>query len=308
MRERVAQELALIRQVYEGVEYRRQGDWFYVPSYTLPEDWNRVKTAVAFQVNVSYPVQPPYGFYVPAGICFQGKSPNSYDEPVGNAPPFDGQWGFSLGRWKTAIGSRGSTPPAARISSIGSTGWPRGSKRVLEMVETYLRISEGLHQQIWSDLLPEDACSERAGFLFVDSKREDDSIVFRDLEWFPVPPEGYEKRTTRHIELRDGVLAYVIKRAHDLDASIIEMHSHPKSYSARFSPFDQDGFEEIVPQVRWRLKGKPYGAIVVARASFDGLVWLEAQQGPQHVAAIVVDGITHEPTRLSSLQFGGNDE
>ena len=176
------------------------------------------------------------------------------------------------------------------------------------MTEAFLRINGGFHQQIWSDLLPGEPCSERAGFLFVDSKREDDSIVFRDLEWFLVPSVGFEKRTTQHIELRDGVLAYVIKRAYDLDASIIEMHSHPESYTARFSPFDQDGFKEIVPQVTWRLKGKPYGAIVVARASFDGLVWLDVQQGPQHIAGIVVDGMTHEPTRMSTLQFGGNDE
>ena len=176
------------------------------------------------------------------------------------------------------------------------------------MTETFLRINGGLHAQIWSDLLPGDTCLERAGFLFVDSKREDDSIVFRDLEWFPVPLEGFEKRTTRHIELRDDVLAYVIKRAHDLNASIIEMHSHPKSYTARFSHFDQDGFKEIVPQVTWRLKGKPYGAIVVARASFDGLIWLDMQQGPQHIAGVVVDGVTHEPTRMSTLEFGGKNE
>ena len=176
------------------------------------------------------------------------------------------------------------------------------------MTKVFLRIDGGLHQQIWSNLLPGDACTERAGFLFVDSESEDDSIVFRELEWFPVPPDGFEKRTTRHIELRDGVLANVIKRAYDLDASIIEMHSHPKSYTARFSPFDQEGFEEIVPQITWRLQGKPYAAIVVARASFDGLVWLDAQQGPQHIAGIVVDGMTHEPTRMSTHQFGGNDE
>ena len=108
MPKRIAQELDLIRQVYEGVEYRKQGDWFYVPSYNLPEGWNWGTTAVAFQTNVSYPVQPPYGFYVPAGIRFQGKSPDNYDEPAGNAPPFDGQWGFfswsvEEGDWQPGI-------------------------------------------------------------------------------------------------------------------------------------------------------------------------------------------------------------
>ena len=108
MRKRIAQELDLIRQVYDRVEYREQGYWFYVPSYTLPEGWNRVTTDVAFQVDVSYPVQPPYGFYMPAGIRFQGKYPDSYDETGGIAPPFDGQWGFFSwavedGDWKSGI-------------------------------------------------------------------------------------------------------------------------------------------------------------------------------------------------------------
>ena len=94
MRDRIAQELAVIRQVYEGVEYREEGDWFFVPSYPLPGGWNRDTTEVAFQVIVSYPVQPPYGFYVPMGIRFDGKIPDNYSEPVDNAPPFGGQWGF----------------------------------------------------------------------------------------------------------------------------------------------------------------------------------------------------------------------
>ena len=176
------------------------------------------------------------------------------------------------------------------------------------MNHAYLRMNEGAYQKIWDHLLPVMERRERAGFLFVDIEREDNAIVFGELEWFAIPPEGFVARTARHFELRDSLLAYVIKRAHDLDASIVEMHSHPLSKQACFSPFDQDGFREIVPHVRWRLKGKPYGAIVVARTSFDGLVWLDDDNVPNHIGGIIVDGVTQEPTRLSALLNGDINE
>ena len=111
MYERIQAELALIRQRFPGVEHLDAGCWFLVPAYPLPEGWNRSDTDVAFQVPPGYPGQPPYGFYAPAGILFQGNSPNNYTEPVENQPPFGGAWGqFSWapakGHWKPAADVR----------------------------------------------------------------------------------------------------------------------------------------------------------------------------------------------------------
>lgn len=88
------QEIALLRRRFPKLEYRQEGQWVCIPSYPLPEGWNRNSTEVAFQVPASYPVGPPYGIYVPAGLLFQGARPDSYSEPAPTQPPFPGQWGI----------------------------------------------------------------------------------------------------------------------------------------------------------------------------------------------------------------------
>ena len=111
MHERIEAELALIRQRFPGVEHLAEDCWFRVPSYPLPEGWSRSETDVAFQIAPGYPGQPPYGFYVPSGILFQGNTPKSYTEPASAQPPFGGEWGFFSwapedGHWKPTVDIR----------------------------------------------------------------------------------------------------------------------------------------------------------------------------------------------------------
>lgn len=114
MTDRIQAELALIRKVFPDAAYQEEGCWVCLPSYPLPEGWNRAATDVAFEIMDGYPVTQPYGFYVPSGIQFNGATPNNYTEPVSNEPPFGGTWGqFSWaprdGEWKpTADVRRGS--------------------------------------------------------------------------------------------------------------------------------------------------------------------------------------------------------
>ena len=94
MEERIEAEMTLIRQRFPDVVYQHAGRWVCLPSYPLPEGWNREATDVAFQISEGYPAAPPYGFYVPSGICFQGSTPDSYTDPATSQPPFGGSWGF----------------------------------------------------------------------------------------------------------------------------------------------------------------------------------------------------------------------
>ena len=105
MQERIQEELALVRWEYPEAEYLEEGQWVRIPSYSLPEGWNRSSTEVAFQIPSSYPGTPPYGIYVPVGIQFNGVRPNNYTGPAGTPPPFEGEWGvFSWspgdGQWR----------------------------------------------------------------------------------------------------------------------------------------------------------------------------------------------------------------
>ena len=110
-------------------------------------------------------------------------------------------------------------------------------------------------------------------FLFARHRTEDAEQIFETIEWYPVPPDGYGVRNEFHFELTDEVRAHVIKRAHDLGACIVEVHSHGGPLPAAFSPSDLWGFREFVPHVWWRLKGRPYLALVATRRDFDGLAW-----------------------------------
>ncbi len=112
MEERIEKELALLRQRYPDLEYKN--GWVRIPSYPLPEGWNRTATDVAFQILVGYPGTPPYGIYTPVGLQFKEEKPDRYTEPAQTQPPFPGSWGiFSWqpenGQWKpTADPTTGS--------------------------------------------------------------------------------------------------------------------------------------------------------------------------------------------------------
>ena len=41
--------------------------------------------------------------------------------------------------------------------------------------------------------------------------------------------------------------------------------------------------------------------MVVTESDFDGLAWIAGPETAEHLGGLVVDGITLEPTRLSSL-------
>lgn len=111
-----------------------------------------------------------------------------------------------------------------------------------------------------------------------------------------MPEDGFEAQTDRFIELTDEIRAKVIKRAHDLSATLVEFHSHLYQSKARFSESDLIGFNDFVPHVMWRLKRRPYVAIVVAGSTFDGLVWLADPKVPVNLTELRIGPKSLSPT------------
>ena len=162
-------------------------------------------------------------------------------------------------------------------------------------------------QALWQHLLPPRFRAEEAAFVYVTPKTERDATVFKYLEWIPVPPDGFASRSAFHFELTDETRGAVIKRAHDLDASLVELHSHDGFRPGQFSPSDLAGFEEFVPHVWWRLKGRPYLAVVASRTGFDGLVWMSDPKTPDRLDGIRIAEQLLLPTGLSSLTLADHD-
>ncbi len=158
------------------------------------------------------------------------------------------------------------------------------------MTRFSLRFDEELHHAVWVHLLPEGAQAEQAAFLFAQLEVEGGDACFRALEADLLGPVDFAIQTGFHIEVADEARVRVIKRAHALGTSLVELHSHLGPWPAAFSPSDCAGLRETVPHMRWRLKRRPYVAVVVAEASFDALVWTHE------------DGL--EPKPLENIRVG----
>lgn len=167
-------------------------------------------------------------------------------------------------------------------------------------MKAYLKLEPALYRGLWSHLLPTRyVLEERAAFLFASTHRTDHQVVFRVLESYQAGIADLVDQSEGYLELADEARAKLIKRAHDLGASLVEIHSHPGPWPAAFSMADRVGLRETVPHMWWRLKGRPYLALVVAQSGFDALVWLDNPQIPRHLDGLLVGNRHLTPTNNS---------
>ncbi|SRR6266404_7660528 len=176
------------------------------------------------------------------------------------------------------------------------------------MERILLEMAADVHASALQHLLPTQSPNEQAAFLFVRPEAKAAATVFRLVEWRPVMPDGLAIQLPHHIELADEERAYVIKRGHDLGASIVEMHSHRFPGPAAFSASDRAGLREFVPHVLWRLKRRPYLAVVVTPDSFDGLVWMDAGVSPRQLDGMLAGGRILSPSRISLVHWEETDD
>jgi hypothetical protein len=146
---------------------------------------------------------------------------------------------------------------------------------------------------------------EQVGFFLADYNDERRAFVLR--EWRPMPPGAFEYQSAYHVALADEMRPEIIKWAWDADACLVEVHSHGDEGIASFSPSDLHGFDEWVPHVRWRLRGRPYAAIVTAGGTFDAWAWLDTSNTPTQITELEVDGVAQPATartlpRLTELK------
>lgn len=166
-----------------------------------------------------------------------------------------------------------------------------------------LTLSPKEHRDLLAHLLPPDSSLEQAAFLFCTSRKIDDTLVFSAVGIELLGPSEFEAQENDYIELTNACRSRLIKRSHTLSASLVEVHSHPRSKKIAFSRSDRTGLRETVEHMRWRLNGRPYIAVVVAPSGFDALVWSDGPV-PGPLAGIRVGKALHEPANAS---LGGWD-
>jgi len=166
-------------------------------------------------------------------------------------------------------------------------------------MKTILRLPVGLFEELMGHLLPPHGRVEEAAFLFVTMSQSEDHVSFEVAEVAKLTPADFDARMGDYLELSDKTRARLIKRAHDLGASLAEMHSHLGPYEAAFSDSDRIGLQETVPHMWWRLSKRPYLALVVTRSSFDALVWLDNPKIPRPLDAVLAGNQLLRPTNNS---------
>ena len=174
-----------------------------------------------------------------------------------------------------------------------------------EVTMWMLKLSPGFKERLWSHLLPEAVegkrVLEQAAFLYCKPTVEEGAFEVVDSDFMAAA--DFAAQYPDYLELAGTARARVIKRAHLLDAFIAEVHSHPSTRPAAFSWSDRSGLRETVPHMRWRLKARPYLALVVARTSFDALLWAGDDEEPHAFRGIDVAGVLHAPTNLSVAEW-----
>lgn len=129
---------------------------------------------------------------------------------------------------------------------------------------------------------------EQVGFFLADWRPEERRFALSD--WWAVPPSGLEHQSDFHVSLSDDARAEAIRWAWESGACLVEAHSHGKRGTAGFSPSDLWGFEEWVPHLWWRLRGRPYAALVTAGDTFDAVAWIHGPSSVEQVGSLEVEG------------------
>lgn len=164
---------------------------------------------------------------------------------------------------------------------------------------TVLKLDAPLYDALWDHLLPLKCRREQGAFLFCVSETMNGRFELRVVDRAFLATADFTVQETDYLELADATRASLIKRAHQIGASLVELHSHPGPWPAAFSSSDRRGLRETVPHMWWRLKGRPYAAIVVAPSGFDALVWRENPHAPELLTGIMVGEELLTPTNAS---------
>lgn len=109
------------------------------------------------------------------------------------------------------------------------------------------------------------------------------------------------------VQLTDEAQQRVLQWSAQRDGWLIEIHSHlgPHGDPAEFSTLDARTLSEWVPHVRWRLRQRPYAALVFGPETIDGVAW----PGPKGAPPVSIErwdaeATCIETTGLSIASFG----
>lgn len=142
-----------------------------------------------------------------------------------------------------------------------------------------------------------DRPGEQVGFFLAEVTSD---TIFTLKKWRPIADD--ELIPSLHAILTDETTSEVIRWAFAAKKSLVEVHTHGPFVPAAFSAIDMDGFGDWVRGLRWRLRGAPYAAAVIAEDTVDAWAWTGSSDLPEQVDAIVIGGSEIVPTTRASME------
>jgi hypothetical protein len=142
--------------------------------------------------------------------------------------------------------------------------------------------------------------TEQVVFLFLSQTQSGGDQLFEVMDYYLVPAHELVYESQYHAEVSDEAQRKVIKMAWDKGLALGEIHSHPQDLKdVSFSPSDTKGFKDFVPHVWWRLKKKPYVALVFGKTDFDALAWISDAHAAAGVDRVLVGRKELAPTGIT---------
>lgn len=155
-------------------------------------------------------------------------------------------------------------------------------------MKTILHCSLSAFESIRNHVLQNE--DEQAAFIFLEWVQTNGILNLNVKDHYLVQRHELVGDNSLHIDISDETLSRVIQKAAKENLALGEVHSHPfVKRNVRFSWSDMAGFEEFVPHVSWRLRQKPYVALVFGRNDFDALAWSSDPVAPVQLDSITID-------------------
>jgi hypothetical protein len=108
---------------------------------------------------------------------------------------------------------------------------------------------------------------ESAGVLFCREARGPTQTKLLANEFLPYAENDYLERGVDKLVIDPVAVNNCIQRAKRLDLSIVQVHTHPLSNNANFSPADLSGESEMLPVLHRRVRDRHHGSLVLGRQS-----------------------------------------
>jgi hypothetical protein len=116
----------------------------------------------------------------------------------------------------------------------------------------------------------------------------DDGLRLVDVR--AMGPADFDHQSAMHVSLAEHVRPELIAWAWKRELCLVEAHTHVRGDPVCLSSTDLSGLSDWVPHVWWRLRARPYAAIVFGDETVDGIAWRRSATGAEGVAALEVDG------------------